>query len=265
MRITIKAATIAVMFFLAVACTKPEPARPVLTEQTAIDTLKSINPELEFLSVNKTAMDGIWEVVFKSGMNISITYMSHDGSHLFAGNILDVKKQLNVTDERIKELKRIDPAALPTKGTILLGSAAASIVVYVFSDPDCEYCGLLHGEMVDAVKKNADVAFQIVLVPMVEKNPESLGKSMTIMCAETNEDSLELLGMAFEGKKLPTPECDLDLIAGNLEYLEKFNISGTPTIFFPDGSRYEGAIQSDRLIAEALAAAKSKAEKTPNK
>ena len=66
------------------------------------------------------------------------------------------------------------------------------------------------------------------------------------------EEALALLVKAYNGIEIPAPECDLDVVARNLEYIDRFNISGTPTIFFPDGSRFEGAVQSDELIAETL-------------
>jgi len=48
--------------------------------------------------------------------------------------------------------------------------------------------------------------------------------------------------------------CDTAALARNLEFGKKNRITGTPTLFFVDGSRVPGAIPTDRIerqLAEA--------------
>jgi thiol:disulfide interchange protein DsbC len=258
--------------FVLTGCTSSETAKKSpLTKESALVAIKKLNPEVEVISVGPGPLDGIWEVVVKRGTTMSIAYMDADAKFLFLGNVVNTDDKLSVTEQRLDELLKIDPKELPVEGSILLGKADAPAMVYVFSDPECPYCALLHTEMLEAVEKNEKVAFRIVLVPFIKQHPSAYGKSKAIMCADTNEASLKMLEDAYTNTEIPAPNCDNQIVETNLEFLDRFSISGTPTIVFPDGSRFQGAIHADELTEAALTTAGiSKADKpeesaTPDK
>jgi len=237
------------------ACTGGDTPKPVLTKQMAIEGVKRLNPEIEVVSVSPSPVDGLFELVVKRGTTISVAYMDPEGKLIFLGNIVDTFEKTSLTETRLSELLIIDPKQLPTEGTILMGKADAAMKVYVFSDPECSYCALLHGEMLDAVKEREDMAFEIVLVPIIKLHPTAYAKSKAIMCQDTDEKALKMLEDAFIGEELPAPDCDNNIVEENLKLLDKFNISGTPTIVFQDGMRFQGAIHADELITSAEKAA----------
>lgn len=248
---------IALVFILALSgCAEnKEKAKPVLTLEVAQEGVKRINPEIKVISVGPGPVEGLWELVVKRGTTMSITYMDAEGKLLFLGNVIDTLEKVSLTDLKLNELLKIDPAELPAKGTILLGKADAALNIYVFSDPECPYCALLHSEMIEAVKKREDLAFKIVLVPIIKQHPSAYAKSKTIMCAGSDKEALKLLEDAYTGAELPSPPCDNTVVEDNLEYLDRFSISGTPTIVFQDGTRFQGAIHSEELISAAEKAA----------
>jgi thiol:disulfide interchange protein DsbC len=45
----------------------------------------------------------------------------------------------------------------------------------------------------------------------------------------------------------PTLKCDTAALARNVEFGKRARITGTPTIFFADGTRVPGAIPADRI------------------
>lgn len=229
--------------------------KKVLTKQVAAEGIKRLNPEIELVAVNPGPVEGLWELVVKRGTSLSIAYMDAEGKLIFLGNVVDTFEQTSLTDMRIIELLTISPDELPQKGTILMGKKEAPVKVYVFSDPLCEYCALLHGQMLDVVAKSEDIAFEIVLVPIIKKHPAAYAMSKTIMCAGSDEEALKLLESAYTGEELPPVPCENTIVEDNLEFLDKFNIAGTPTVIFPDGTRFQGAMQADDLLAAALESA----------
>lgn len=244
-----------ILAFALSACTGGDAQKPILTKQKAIEGVKRLNPEIEVISVGPSPVDGLFELVVKRGTTLSVVYMDPEGKHLFLGNIVDTFEKTSLTDARLSELLIIDPKQLPTEGTILMGKADAAMKVYVFTDPECSYCALLHGEMIDAVKQREDLAFEIVLVPIIKLYPTAYAKSKAIMCQDTDEKAQKMLEDAFIGEELPAPDCDNNIVEENLKLLDKFNINGTPTIVFQDGMRFQGAIHADELIASAEKAA----------
>ena len=255
--LTIIAMTIALAGTLALSgCTGNDGAqKPVLTKQVAEEGVKRLNPEIVVISVNPGPVDGLWELVVKKDTAMSVAYMDAEGKLMFLGTVVDTLKKVSLTELRLNELLTIDPAELPTDGTILLGKKDAPIVMYVFSDPECEYCALLHGEMLNVVALRDDIAFQIVLVPIIKKHPAAYATSKTIMCAESDKEALKLLESAYVGDKLPPVPCESTVVEDNLNFLDKYSIAGTPTIIFPDGTRFQGAVRADELIAMAESAA----------
>ena len=245
----------AILAFALSACTGGDTQKPVLTKQKAIEGVKLLNPEIEVISVGPSPMEGLFELVVKRGTTISVAYMDPEGKLLFLGNIVNISDKTSLTETRLGELLLIDPKDLPTEGTILMGKADAAMKVFVFSDPECSYCALLHGEMLDAVKEREDISFEIVLVPIIKLHPTAYAKSKAIMCQDTDKKALKMLEDAFIGEELPAPDCDNNIVEENLKLLDKFNISGTPTIVFQDGGRFQGAVHADELIATAEKAA----------
>ncbi len=243
-------------------CTgKENSGNKVLTKQVASEGIKRVNPEIKVISVNPGPVEGLWEIIVKRGTSLSIAYMDATGKLLFLGNVVNTFDKTSLTELRLNEVLTIDPAELPVKGTILMGKKDAPIKVHVFSDPECEYCALFHGQMLEVIAKREDIAFRIVLVPLIKIHPDAYAKSKTIMCAESDKEALKLLESAFTGEDLPPVPCENTIVEDNLNFLDKFNIPGTPTVIFPDGTRVQGAVQSDALIALALKAAGVTAQK----
>ena len=242
---------LASILFLSGCTGKEGSQKPILTKQVAEEGVKRLNPDIEVISVNPGPVEGLWELVVKKGTTVSVAYMDAEGKLMFLGNVVDTFEKVSLTELRLNEALTIDPAELPADGTILLGKKDARINIHVFSDPECEYCALLHGEMLDVIGRRPDIAFQIVLVPIIKKHPTAYAKSKTIMCAESDKEALKLLESAYVGDELPPVPCESTVVEDNLNFLDRFNIAGTPTIIFPDGTRIRGAVQADELIAMA--------------
>jgi thiol:disulfide interchange protein DsbC len=102
--------------------------------------------------------------------------------------------------------------------------------------------------MKKVVETRKDIMFHIVLFPIIQLHPEAYMKSKAIVCEKSNKKALKMLEDAFDKKSLPDPSCDTDAIDRNIALGKKYNIRGTPTIIFQDGSRKSGAVQAGELI-----------------
>ncbi|WP_220385580.1 DsbC family protein, partial [Klebsiella pneumoniae] len=75
-------------------------------------------------------------------------YTNQDAKYFFVGNLVDIKQQKNMTEERIAELGKIDVKSLPLNQAIKYVKGKGERTLYIFSDPDCPYCQRLEQNMV---------------------------------------------------------------------------------------------------------------------
>ena len=99
--------------------------------------------------------------------------------------------------------------------------------------------------MKKVITERRDIAFYIILYPL-PMHKDAYGKAKAILC----EKSLDLLDAAFEGKPLPKPNCDTKAVDENIKLAEKFGITGTPAVIFPDGTLIPGAMEADAIIQQ---------------
>lgn len=97
--------------------------------------------------------------------------------------------------------------------------------------------------MKKVIAKRLDIAFYLKLFPL-KFHKDAYWKSKSIVCNR----SLRLLEDNFEKKPIPRLDCDTKEIDENIRFAERHGISGTPTMILPDGSIYQGTIDSERLI-----------------
>lgn len=97
--------------------------------------------------------------------------------------------------------------------------------------------------MKKVITKRLDIAFYLKLFPL-KFHKDAYWKSKSIVCNK----SLRLLEDNFEKKPIPRLDCDTKEIDENIRFAEKHGISGTPTMILPNGSVYQGTIDSERLI-----------------
>jgi thiol:disulfide interchange protein DsbC len=72
--------------------------------------------------------------------------------------------------------------------------------------------------------------------------PDSTDKSRNIWCSRDKAKSWEGYMLRTEAPAKAEPGCDVMALNRNIEFGKKHKITGTPTLFFTDGSRVPGAI-----------------------
>ena len=128
------------------------------------------------------------------------------------------------------------------------GNPKGSLTIVEFVDYNCGYCKRLAKDL----QKLDNVTIYTFLYPILSE--DSVKKSRQIWCASDRAkvwNDWMIDGKAPSGKE----DCDVSAVNNNRDYGAKLNISGTPTIFFADGTRVPGAMPLQQ-IEQKLSGAK---------
>ena len=193
--------------------------------------------------VSKTPMNGLYEVRVNQS---DIFYTDAEGNFLIQGNLIDTRAKRNLTEERVEKLNAIDFGALPLKDAFTVVRGNGKRKMAVFEDPNCGYCKRFERDL----QKVSDVTIYMFLYPIL--SPDSIDKSKNIWCAKDKAKTWQ--DVMVRDQPVPKVSCDSASIDRNVEFGKKHKITGTPTVFFADGTRVPGAIsaqQVEKFLAEA--------------
>ena len=187
-------------------------------------------------SVTKTPYLGLYEV-YADGQ---IFYTDEKITAILAGSLIDGQNMKNVTAERMQKLTAISFADLPLELAFKQVRGDGKRVLATFEDPNCGYCKRLAKDMI----KLDNVTLYTFLLPIL--SPDSLEKSKRIWCST---DKAKAWNDWMIDGKAPTgrTDCDTTAIQKSVELGQKLAISGTPTIFFADGTRVPGAMPIEQI------------------
>ncbi len=193
--------------------------------------------------VSKTPMNGLYEIRVNES---DIFYTDAEGNFLLQGNLIDTRAKRNLTEERIEKLSAIDFGTLPLKDAFTVVRGNGKRKMAVFEDPNCGYCKRFERDL----QKVSDVTVYMFLYPIL--SPDSNDKSKSIWCSK--DKAKAWVDLMVKDQAVPKVSCDTAAIERNVEFGRKHKITGTPTVFFADGSRVPGAISSqqvEKFLAEA--------------
>ena len=193
--------------------------------------------------ISKTPMNGLYEVRVNES---DIFYTDAEGNFLIQGNLIDTRAKRNLTEERVEKLNSIDFGALPLKDAFTIVRGNGKRKMAVFEDPNCGYCKRFERDL----QKVSDVTVYMFLYPVL--GADSLEKSKNLWCAKDRAKTWQ--DVMVRDALVPKASCDSTAIDRNVDFGRKHKITGTPTVFFADGSRVPGAIsaqQVEKLLAEA--------------
>jgi thiol:disulfide interchange protein DsbC len=212
-------------------------------EATIRKNLAERLPQLPAIDeVNKTPMQGVFEV--RSGMELF--YTDADGSFLIQGQLIDTKLKRNLTEEHKDKLLAIDFKTLPLKDAFAIVHGNGKRKLAVFEDPNCPYCKHFERDL----QKVDNVTVYLFLYPIL--GPDSTEKSQSLWCAKDKPKAW--LDWMVRSQPVVPATCDVAAIARNVEYGRKYQINGTPTMIFADGSRMPGAVgapEIEKRLADA--------------
>ncbi|MDO8654108.1 MAG: DsbC family protein [Undibacterium sp.] len=182
-------------------------------------------------SVTKTPYAGLFEVRIGS----DILYTDEKAQYLFIGNVIDAQNSTNYTKLRSDELSKIKFSDLPFDSALKMVKGNGKRVFAIFEDPNCGYCKRFR----KTLQGMDNITVYTFMYNILAE--DSVVKSKNIWCSSDKNKAWD--EWMLNGKAAPTaaPNCHTpnDKIAA---LGKKLRITGTPTIFFTDGSRLPGAV-----------------------
>jgi thiol:disulfide interchange protein DsbC len=209
------------------------------------ETLSRTIPDLPVKSIQKSQVDGIFEVNTDAGETL---YFSKDGQFFITGDLYSLK---NDKIQNLSELKREQDRvarinAIPDQQKIVFpaeGEVKGKIAV--FTDIDCGYCRKLHKEVPALNKMGVEVSY--LAYPRAGLNSDSYKKYVSAFCAE---DKLNAMTKAKNGQSIEPKVC-ANHVAEQYDLGRQIGISGTPAIILDSGELIPGYVSSGK-IAKAL-------------
>lgn len=212
-----------------VLCTSPLYAQQ--EQQLKVEIQKKLGTNAKVKSVSPAPVSGLYEVLVGN----DIFYTDTSGKYLIQGEIIELASGKNITEQRQADLNRIKWSDLNPAYAFKSIRGNGSRQLAIFSDPNCGYCKRLE----KSLQQIDNVTIYTYLIPIL--SPDSAQKSKQIWCSpDPNKAYIDWMvnGIAPSGKG----ECSTPLDK-NMAFAKTYGITGTPTLFFTDGSRFPGAVQ----------------------
>ena len=214
----------------------------VQAELSAEDAIKlsisSTFPELEVTSVKKSQMKGLYEVL----LGPDLVYASPDGRYIFQGDLIDLKKKRNLSEEKRANLRKEILADIPAAEYIEFAPEKKKHTVYVFTDIDCGYCRKLHRDMADINRRG--IAVRYLAFPRAGTDSKTSKQMEAVWCAS---NPVKAMNEAKQGMKVSDKSCD-NPVSRHFALGQDIGVRGTPAIYTEDGQSLPGYMPPDKLL-----------------
>jgi len=192
--------------------------------------LKKRVPEAPIESVRKLGYAGLYEVVVGN----EVLYTDETASIMVIGSVVDLKTKENLTENRLRQVNKVDFAQLPFDSALKIVRGNGSRKVAIFEDPNCGYCKRFERDLAGV----SDITVYVFLYPILSDS--SVTKSKAIWCsADRGKAWMDTMvrDVPVAGDGACATPVDKNLAFGNSK-----RIQGTPTIIFEDGERIPGVM-----------------------
>jgi thiol:disulfide interchange protein DsbC len=213
-------------------------ADPELLEVRA--KVSSMFDAIEPEHVNASPIEG-WYTVQKGSI---IAYISADGRYLLQGDLIDLDRQVNLSEETRNDARRELVATLDDKDSILFSPAHPAHSVTVFTDVDCTYCRKLHAQIDEYMAEG--IAVRYVLYPRNGPASRAWTTSEDVWCAKDRNRALTAAKM---DREFETSKCDASMLTRHYTLGRDIGLTGTPAIVLQDGTLIGGYLPPSALSA----------------
>jgi len=204
--------------------------------------LARILPEapIKNIKLRPSPVPGLYEIE----LDATVFYVTADGKHILAGDLLDTEKRANLTDLRRQAISAKVLEGVPEGKMIVMGPKDAKRTITVFTDVDCGYCRQLQTRDVPELVKQG-VRVRYLLYPRTPPGTESYDRSIAVWCSPNRVKAVEdgMAGKPIAMKTCPHPIAEVQALG------EKLGVNGTPAIFLDNGQRLPGYVPAEQMLS----------------
>ncbi|QWD97555.1 DsbC family protein [Polynucleobacter sp. MG-6-Vaara-E2] len=222
---------ISTVVFISASFILSSSAQAQADQQIKTEIQKKLGTNAKVRSVTPAPVSGLYEVLVGN----DIFYTDANAKYLIQGEIIELASGKNITEQRQADLNRIKWTDLNQANAFKTVRGNGTRQLAIFSDPNCGYCKRLE----KSLQQLDNVTIYTYLIPIL--SADSIQKAKQIWCStDPNKTYMDWMinGVAPSGKT----DCSNPLDK-NLTFAKTYGITGTPTLFFTDGSRFPGAVQ----------------------
>lgn len=212
--------------------------------QMVQQAIHKLSARVEVDSIQPAPLPGFYQVIASGQM----VYVSTDGKYMMHGDLVDLVRGENLSDDAWAAFRKAALAGVPASQRIIYAPAHPKYTVTVFTDVTCPYCRALHEQM--AAFNKAGIAVEYMAWPREGVTTTSGGLTPTykemvsVWCAKDRKTAFEA---ATQGHSPPAATC-ANPVKDQFDLGLKLGVSGTPTIFGPDGDTLGGYVTPEQLL-----------------
>jgi thiol:disulfide interchange protein DsbC len=174
-----------------------------------------------------------------------IGYVTADGKYAFGGDLVDLAKNDDLTEDHRRNLRVAEIGAIPESQMVIFGPKDPKYTITVFTDVDCAYCRQLHSQIADYNRLGIRVRY--LFYPRTGPNTESWTKAEEVWCSADRNDALT---RAKLGQPLKAKPCADNPVARTYALGRSFGLDGTPSIVTANGQMFGGYLPPAELLQE---------------
>ena len=240
-RLAARAAVAVAASLLAVGCNAA--ADPAVEANIKKVVEPRLGPGVKIDSVKETPYAGLYEVRAAG----DILYTDKKGEYLIIGHVYNAKTAEDLTKLRVDEINKVKFSDLPFEMALKTVKGDGKRVIAVFEDPNCGYCKRFRQTTLKELDNVTVYTFMYNIL-----SEDSTVKSKNIWCAADRNkawDEWMINGKAAAAAPASCATPNEKVLALG----QKLRVSGTPAIFFADGSRIPGAVDTKTLESKFAA------------
>ena len=198
-------------------------------------------PGAKVEDLHPTPIPGVYELM----RGTDAAYVTSDGKYAILGDLYDVAKSDNLTEDRRRAIRLSLLSAIPESQMVIFGPADARHTITVFTDVDCAYCRKLHSQIAEYNRLGIRVRY--VFYPRTGPNTSSWTKAEQVWCSADRKDALT---RAKLGQVLTAKPCADNPVAREYELGRQFDVQGTPAIVLGNGDMLPGYLSPVELAQQ---------------
>ena len=205
---------------------------------------KALEPKLggaKIEGVQPAPIQGLWEVRFRTDEGMRLVYTDAAGSYVIDGNIYDLRRNRDLTAERLRQLNAIKFESLPLDLAVKVQRGNGKRVLAMFSDPYCPACRQFERTLAQL----DDITVYVFMYPVIR--PENADHSRAVWCSPDRAKAWLELAAAPRPKVPEVSASCANPVDKVLETGRKLGVNSTPTLFLANGERLSGGLAAGEL------------------